>query len=84
MRSILLRVAIIAFGVALTLVTFNFWGDFSIAMNREREVGAKDDDPKPPPPQKGVVTMTIIQPAQPAYPHEKIDCHKDKSHPCPK
>jgi hypothetical protein len=83
MRSILLRVAVVAFAIIFTALTFNFWGDFSLAMNRYLDVVNKDDAPKPPPPQKGVVTMTIIQPTQPAYPEEKTGCHKDKSHPCP-
>jgi hypothetical protein len=81
MRGILLRVVVIVFGVIFTALTFNFWGDFSIAMNRYLDVVHKDDNPKPPPPQKGVVTMTIIQPVIPV---NKVDCRADKKHPCPK
>ena len=79
MKGILLRVAIIAFALAFTALTFNFWGDFSRAMNDFLSVAYKDEPEKPPPQQKGVVTMTIVQPT-----NNKSDCRKDKSHPCPK
>ena len=53
--------------------SFNFWGDFSRAMDNYLTMTTKEDaKPKP----SGVVTMSIVQP--------KSDCTNDKSHPCPK
>ncbi len=75
MRQILLRIAFLTFAVGFTLVAFNFWGKFSGAMGN-----LYADHPKPIPKPTGDVTMTIIQPT----PLNEVDCHKDKSHPCPK
>lgn len=71
-NPILLRIAIIVFAVGFTLITFNFWGDFSRAMNNYLTMTTKEEPPKT----TGVVTMTIIQP--------KADCGKDKNEQCPK
>jgi hypothetical protein len=75
MKPILLRIAIIIFAVAFTLVTFNFWGDFSQAMNNYLAIAYKDDKQKPKQP-TGVVTMTIVP--------SKQTCQNDPKHPCPK
>jgi hypothetical protein len=71
-NPILLRIVIIVFALGFTAFTFNFWGDFSRAMNNYLTMTTKEEPPKP----TGVVTMTIIQP--------KPDCGKDKNAQCPK
>jgi hypothetical protein len=73
MNSILLRIAIIVFAVGFTAFTFNFWGDFSRAMDNYLTMTTKEDAPAKP---SGVVTMSIIQP--------KSGCANDKKQPCPK
>ncbi len=54
------HVLILAFAVGLTLVTFNFWGDFGVAM--------KDflDAPSPPPPPASQPFMVNALPPAPA------------------
>jgi len=72
-NPILFRIAVIIFAVGFTAITFNFWGDFSRAMNNYLTMTTKEDSPPKP---TGVVTMTIIQ--------SKAGCGKDKKEQCPK
>ena len=74
------RVLFLVVALALTLGVFSLWGEFGRAIGAYMAIAYKDEPAKPPAQQKGVVTMTIVPPAQP----NNADCRTDKSHPCPK
>ena len=71
MSRVFFRIAFLAVALGLTLVVFNFWGNFGRAMYNYLELTTAPDKPK----NTGVVTMKIIPP-----PENKPAC--DKKHPC--
>jgi hypothetical protein len=73
MKRIFMHVAFFAAALGLTLLVFNFWGDFSRAMYNYMTMVTTPDKPS------GVVTMKIIPPPD-APAGEKPAC--DKKHPC--
>jgi len=73
MKRVLIHAAFLAIALALTLLVFNFWGDFSRAMYNYMTMVTTPEKPEKP---SGVVTMKIVPP-----PSSKPDC--DKKHPCP-
>lgn len=74
MKRALFHAAFLAVALALTLVVFNFWGNFGRALYNYLDMATAPAKPS------GVVTMKIVPPAPP--PANRPACDSQKQH-CP-
>ena len=67
MNSRVYRILFLVVALALTVGVFSLWGEFGRALGAYMAVAYKDEPAKPAAQQKGVVTMTIVQPKRRLY-----------------